>query len=203
MWNLVIYQCLRRCRNWQTSKTKDLVGAISCGFKSHSPQSLRLRWDMILTATHKKRIWKKQKKVIDKFCKMRYYYFVAQEWRNWQTRTVQVRVKAISWGFKSPFLQKGFEGFRSLFISYHIFDIISRPCFMHCNCSEPLGFWQLRISAMHYLASLDGGNAVKLGHPTLCSGSPRGTFWIVTMNFHLHLFGFPETFVQFLQDQHG
>ena len=29
---------LRKCRNWQTSKTKDLVIAISCGFKSHLPQ---------------------------------------------------------------------------------------------------------------------------------------------------------------------
>ena len=29
---------LRRCRNWQTSQTKDLVAAMSCGFKSHSPQ---------------------------------------------------------------------------------------------------------------------------------------------------------------------
>ena len=25
-----------------------------------------------------------------------------REWRNWQTRMVQVHVKAISWGFKSP-----------------------------------------------------------------------------------------------------
>ena len=29
---------MRKCRNWQTSKTKDLVIAISCGFKSHLPQ---------------------------------------------------------------------------------------------------------------------------------------------------------------------
>ena len=28
---------MRKCRNWQTSKTKDLVIAISCGFKSHLP----------------------------------------------------------------------------------------------------------------------------------------------------------------------
>ena len=27
----------RKCRNWQTSKTKDLVVAIPCGFKSHLP----------------------------------------------------------------------------------------------------------------------------------------------------------------------
>ena len=27
----------RKCRNWQTSKTKDLVGVFSCGFKSHLP----------------------------------------------------------------------------------------------------------------------------------------------------------------------
>ncbi len=31
--------CMRRCRNWQTSKTKDLVAVKSCGFKSHPPQT--------------------------------------------------------------------------------------------------------------------------------------------------------------------
>ena len=30
----------RKCRNWQTSKTKDLVTVRSCGFKSHLPQSV-------------------------------------------------------------------------------------------------------------------------------------------------------------------
>ena len=30
---------LRKCRNWQTSKTKDLVAVMSCGFKSHLPHS--------------------------------------------------------------------------------------------------------------------------------------------------------------------
>ena len=28
---------MRKCRNWQTSKTKDLVMLTSCGFKSHLP----------------------------------------------------------------------------------------------------------------------------------------------------------------------
>ena len=32
----------RKCRNWQTSKTKDLVVVTSCGFKSHLPHE-RLR----------------------------------------------------------------------------------------------------------------------------------------------------------------
>ena len=32
---------MRKCRNWQTSKTKDLVVAIPCGFKSHLPQWLK------------------------------------------------------------------------------------------------------------------------------------------------------------------
>ena len=27
----------RECWNWQTGKTKDLVGVCSCGFKSHLP----------------------------------------------------------------------------------------------------------------------------------------------------------------------
>ena len=29
----------RKCRNWQTSKTKDLVTAMLCGFKSHLPHA--------------------------------------------------------------------------------------------------------------------------------------------------------------------
>ncbi len=32
---------LRKCRNWQTSKTKDLVAFELCGFKSHLPHSVR------------------------------------------------------------------------------------------------------------------------------------------------------------------
>ena len=31
----------RKCRNWQTSKTKDLVMLTSCGFKSHLPHWLK------------------------------------------------------------------------------------------------------------------------------------------------------------------
>ena len=31
------WKCMRKCRNWQTSKTKDLVLATACGFKSHLP----------------------------------------------------------------------------------------------------------------------------------------------------------------------
>ncbi len=31
---------VRKCRNWQTSKTKDLVAAMSCEFKSHLPHFL-------------------------------------------------------------------------------------------------------------------------------------------------------------------
>ena len=30
---------MRKCRNWQTSKTKDLVTFVSCGFKSHLPHA--------------------------------------------------------------------------------------------------------------------------------------------------------------------
>ena len=32
-----LFDDMRKCRNWQTSKTKDLVAAMSCGFKSHLP----------------------------------------------------------------------------------------------------------------------------------------------------------------------
>ena len=31
------YRDARKCRNWQTSKTKDLVVGTPCGFKSHLP----------------------------------------------------------------------------------------------------------------------------------------------------------------------
>ena len=31
------WKCTRKCRNWQTSKTKDLVLVTACGFKSHLP----------------------------------------------------------------------------------------------------------------------------------------------------------------------
>jgi hypothetical protein len=30
-----------------------------------------------------------------------------REWRNWQTRTVQVRVPVRAWGFKSPLAHNG------------------------------------------------------------------------------------------------
>ena len=33
----------RKCRNWQTSKTKDLVVVTSCGFKSHLPHKAWIR----------------------------------------------------------------------------------------------------------------------------------------------------------------
>ena len=35
----ITYRDARKCRNWQTSKTKDLVVGTPCGFKSHLPQS--------------------------------------------------------------------------------------------------------------------------------------------------------------------
>ena len=69
---------MRKCRNWQTSKTKDLVIAISCGFKSHLPHSVLPFADDIFL----------------------------QEWRNWQTRRLQVPVVAISCGFKSHLLHE-------------------------------------------------------------------------------------------------
>ncbi len=31
---------MRKCRNWQTSKTKDLVAFGLCGFKSHLPHQI-------------------------------------------------------------------------------------------------------------------------------------------------------------------
>ena len=45
--NMILAQCvkqscMRKCRNWQTSKTKDLVVAIPWGFKSLLPQWKRM-----------------------------------------------------------------------------------------------------------------------------------------------------------------
>ena len=35
--NLREIAVMRKCWNWQTGKTKDLVPAMACGFKSHLP----------------------------------------------------------------------------------------------------------------------------------------------------------------------
>ncbi len=44
----VIYSNMRKCWNWQTGKTKDLVGVFSCGFKSHLPQYFKVRETLML-----------------------------------------------------------------------------------------------------------------------------------------------------------
>ncbi len=38
---------MRKCRNWQTSKTKDLVMVTSCGFKSHLPHWVKV-WETLI-----------------------------------------------------------------------------------------------------------------------------------------------------------
>ena len=38
---------VRKCRNWQTSKTKDLVAFELCGFKSHLPHWLKV-WETLI-----------------------------------------------------------------------------------------------------------------------------------------------------------
>ena len=45
------------------------------------------------------------KKMIDRIIKVVYNSLCVQEWRNWQTRRLQVPVAAMSCGFKSHFLQ--------------------------------------------------------------------------------------------------
>ncbi len=40
---MLYYLSSRECWNWQTGKTKDLVGVCSCGFKSHLPQMQKWR----------------------------------------------------------------------------------------------------------------------------------------------------------------
>ena len=56
----------RKCRNWQTSKTKDLVVVTPCGFKSHLPHQ---------------RIWTLYKNS-----------YGLRKCRNWQTSKIQVLV---------------------------------------------------------------------------------------------------------------
>ena len=41
---------MRKCRNWQTSKTKDLVVGTPCGFKSHLPQLREQKCSLFLCA---------------------------------------------------------------------------------------------------------------------------------------------------------
>ena len=41
-------------------------------------------------------------------------FFSSGEWRNWQTRRIQVPVIARSWGFKSPLAHQGFRPLRGL-----------------------------------------------------------------------------------------
>ena len=40
--NGIIIFVARECWNWQTGKTKDLVGECSCGFKSHLPHQIMI-----------------------------------------------------------------------------------------------------------------------------------------------------------------
>ena len=46
--NLREIAVMRKCWNWQTGKTKDLVPAMACGFKSHLPHYKNLRTISVL-----------------------------------------------------------------------------------------------------------------------------------------------------------
>ncbi len=71
---------LRKCRNWQTSKTKDLVAFVPCGFKSHLPHlGFFRRTGEALS-------------------------YIAAGVAEWQTRRLQVPVVARLCGFKSHLL---------------------------------------------------------------------------------------------------
>ena len=47
---LPFWKRMRKCRNWQTSKTKDLVLATACGFKSHLPHEKRESKDSLFSS---------------------------------------------------------------------------------------------------------------------------------------------------------
>ena len=77
---------MRKCRNWQTSKTKDLVIIV-------------IVWVQVPSSAVE---FVKLSKQFDnsKYYLTQHEYCVIvvaalQRWRNWQTRTVQVRVVAI------------------------------------------------------------------------------------------------------------
>ena len=75
---------LRKCRNWQTSKTKDLV-------------SIALVWVQVPSSAFFIHKIGCGNVLLIRMTDM-------QEWRNWQTRRLQVPVVAISCGFKSHLL---------------------------------------------------------------------------------------------------
>ena len=54
-------------------------------------------------------------------------HFVAQEWRNWQTRTVQVRVVVIPCGFDSHLLQAENRNFQYGDSCFYVHFFCSRP----------------------------------------------------------------------------
>ena len=114
---------MQEWRNWQTRRLQVHVVAISCGFKSHLLHFRKVsgRKDLRLFSSLYKNRFPLAAKIFQKksnflltisslSCNI---YFVLkstqqntemQEWRNWQTRRLQVPVVAISCGFKSHFL---------------------------------------------------------------------------------------------------
>ena len=73
----MIYQgFMRKCRNWQTSKTKDLVVVTPCGFKTHLPHKNSAEQDIIIPVPR---------------C-----FYAPQIWFLVISRTVSVGVPAIS-----------------------------------------------------------------------------------------------------------
>ena len=101
-------------RNWQTRRLQVPVVAISCGFKSRflhgksqalqnfaAPFVWRLRYT---DARLKKQLTCGGKSGNIHSCSGKPLRAETQEWRNWQTRRLQVPVVAISCGFKSRFL---------------------------------------------------------------------------------------------------
>ena len=85
IWKDMLYlRSWRECWNWQTGKTKDLVGVCSCGFKSHLPHTYSsIAQSVEHAAVNRAVVGSSPTRG------------VMQKWRNWQTRTVQVRVVVI------------------------------------------------------------------------------------------------------------
>ncbi len=96
----------------------------------------------------------------------------AREWRNWQTRTVQVRVPVRAWGFKSP-------------LAHEIKRAVSdwrRPALFHAPGCRANSSWAPAVQSARFVES--GGGAVgESSPPSRTNGKdvPWGVFFSLSL----------------------